>query len=52
MSFNNTKLDVHFVRSQFPTFKDPIGKNWSFVENAGGSYVPLQVINRLNTSMI
>ena len=52
LNFGNTKLDVDFVRSQFPTFNDPIAKNWSFFENAGGSYVPQQVINRLNNFMI
>jgi len=40
------------VRSQFPAFKDKICKDWSFFENAGGSYVPEQVINRLNNFMI
>jgi cysteine desulfurase family protein (TIGR01976 family) len=48
----NTKLDLDFVRSQFPSFKDPLCKNWSFFENAGGSYVPQQVIDRLNKFMI
>jgi len=48
----NTKLDLDFVRSQFSSFKDPLCKNWSFFENAGGSYVPQQVIDRLNKFMI
>jgi len=48
----NTKLNLDFVRSQFPAFKDPLCKDWSFFENAGGSYVPQQVINRLNDFMI
>tara|TARA_Y100001970_G_scaffold119329_1_gene148049 strand:+ start:1181 stop:2428 length:1248 start_codon:yes stop_codon:yes gene_type:complete len=48
----NTKLDIDFVKSQFPAFKDPNCKNWSFFENAGGSYVPKQVIERLNRFMI
>ena len=52
MNISNTKLDLGFVRSQFPTFKDPLCKNWSFFENAGGSYVPKQVIDRLNHFMI
>ena len=52
LNISNTKLDVKFVRSQFPAFNDPICKNWSFLENAGGSYVPFQVINRLNNFMI
>ena len=52
MNINNTKLDLDFVRSQFPAFKDPLCKDWSFFENAGGSYVPKQVIERLNKFMI
>ncbi len=52
MISDNISLDINYVRSQFPAFKDPLCKNWSFVENAGGSYVPNQVINRLNKFMI
>ena len=52
MNISNTKLDLDFVRSQFPAFKDPLCKDWSFFENAGGSYVPQQVIDRLNNFMI
>ena len=52
MNISNTKLDLDFVRSQFPAFKDPLCKDWSFFENAGGSYVPKQVIKRLNNFMI
>ena len=52
MNLSNTKLDLDFVRSQFPAFKDPLCKDWSFFENAGGSYVPQQVIDRLNQFMI
>ncbi len=51
MNLNNTKLDIDFVRSQFPAFKDPMCKNWSFFENAGGSYVPKTVIDQLNKFM-
>ena len=51
MNLSNTKLDIDFVKSQFPAFKDPICKNWSFFENAGGSYVPKQVIEKLNKFM-
>ena len=51
MNIINRKLDVNFVRSQFPAFKDPLCKDWSFFENAGGSYVPQQVIDRLNKFM-
>ncbi len=52
MNISNTKLDLDFVRSQFPAFNDPLCKEWSFFENAGGSYVPQQVIDRLNNFMI
>ena len=52
MNISNTKLDLDFVRSQFPAFKDPLCKDWSFFENAGGSYVPQQVIDRLNNFMV
>ena len=48
----NIELDINFVRSQFPAFEDPLCKNWSFFENAGGSYVPQQVINQLNRFMV
>ena len=47
----NIKLDIDYVRSQFPSFKDPLSKDWSFFENAGGSYVPKNVINKLTTFM-
>ena len=52
MNFINTKLDLNFVKSQFPAFQDPLCKDWSFFENAGGSYVPQQVIDKLNEFMI
>ena len=52
MTLENIRLDVDYVRSQFPAFKDPLSKDWSFFENAGGSYVPKQVIDRLNNFMI
>jgi cysteine desulfurase family protein (TIGR01976 family) len=52
LNISNTKLDLDFVRSQFPAFKDPLCKDWSFFENAGGSYVPKQVIDRLTNFMI
>jgi selenocysteine lyase/cysteine desulfurase len=41
------KLDLEFVRSQFPAFTEPSLKGWAFFENAGGSYACGQVINRL-----
>ena len=52
MNLSNTKLDINFVRSQFPAFEHSISKEWSFMENAGGSYVPAQVIEKLNEFMI
>ena len=53
MSVNkNINLDINFVKSQFPAFEDPLCKDWSFFENAGGSYVPKQVIDKLNRFMI
>ena len=48
----NIELDINFVRSQFPAFEDPLCKKWSFFENAGGSYVPQQVIDQLNRFMV
>ncbi len=42
-----TALDVDFVRSQFPAFADPRLADWAHLENAGGSYVPRQVIDLL-----
>ncbi len=52
MTLENIKLDVNYVRSQFPAFEHPLSKDWSFFENAGGSYVPRNVIEKLNEFMI
>lgn len=41
------KLDLQFVRSQFPAFTEPTLQGWAHFENAGGSYPCIQVINRL-----
>ena len=41
------KLDLQFVRSQFPAFTEPTLKGWAHFENAGGSYPCIQVVNRL-----
>ncbi|MGI9531563.1 aminotransferase class V-fold PLP-dependent enzyme [Lutimonas sp.] len=41
------KLDLNFIRSQFPAFSEPTLQGWAFFENAGGSYPCIQVINRL-----
>ena len=51
LSIKNISLDVNYVRSQFPAFKDPLSSKWSFFENAGGSYVPQNVIDHLNAFM-
>ena len=47
----NVLLDVDYVKSQFPAFKDPLSSKWTFLENAGGSYVPHNVISHLNKFM-
>jgi len=44
---NKPIFDVEFARSQFPSGL----WDWSFFENAGGSYVPTSVINRLTAYM-
>lgn len=43
-----TKLDLNFVRAQFPAFSVQGLKDCSFFENAGGSYACKPVIDRLN----
>ena len=40
-------LAIDFVRRQYPVFQAPQTARWAFFENAGGSYVPRQVIDRL-----
>ncbi len=40
-------LDVACARSRFPAFADPDLRDWAHFENAGGSYVCRQVIDRL-----
>ena len=42
------KLDVEFVRSQFPAFSEDKLNNKAFFENAGGSYMCKQVIERFD----
>ncbi len=51
MSTNNVSLDIDYVKAQFPAFSDPLSSKWSFFENAGGSYVPHNVIKHLNQFM-
>ena len=41
------KLDLDFVRRQFPAFAEPSLARQAFFENAGGSYACGPVINRL-----
>jgi selenocysteine lyase/cysteine desulfurase len=41
------KLDLTFVRNQFPAFSEPTLNGWAFFENAGGSYPCRQVVQRL-----
>ena len=41
------KLDLQFIRAQFPAFSEPNLEGWAFFENAGGSYPCIQVIKRL-----
>lgn len=43
------RLDLDFVRGQFPAFSEPSLEGWAFFENAGGSYACQQVIERLDT---
>ena len=51
MSVKNISLDTDYVKAQFPAFQDPLSSKWTFFENAGGSYVPKNVINHLNNFM-
>jgi len=43
-----TKLDLDFVRSQFPAFTSPVLGGPAFFENAGGSFPCVQVVDRLH----
>ncbi|MEQ9554640.1 MAG: cysteine desulfurase-like protein [Rhodospirillales bacterium] len=45
----DTILDLPFVRAQFPD--TCFGDGWAFFENAGGSYVPNAVIDRMTAYM-
>ena len=51
MTIKNISLDINYVKEQFPAFKDPLSSKWTFLENAGGSYVPYNVISHLNKFM-
>ena len=46
------ELDLQFVRKQFPAFSAPATKDWAFFENAGGSYVPATVSDRLHRFLL
>ncbi len=41
-------LDLDFIRAQYPVFTNPDTARWAMFENAGGSYVPRQVSDRLH----
>jgi len=45
---NNLQLDLEFVREQFPAFSEPELQGYAYFENAGGSYMCRQVIDRLD----
>jgi selenocysteine lyase/cysteine desulfurase len=40
-------LDTARIRAHFPAFSEPSLADWSFFENAGGSYVSAQALDRL-----
>ena len=42
------QLDLDFIRAQYPVFNHPETARWAMFENAGGSYVPCQVSDRLH----
>ena len=43
-----TRLDSHFIRSQFPAFIEPSLAGFAHFENAGGSYACGQVVEALD----
>ena len=43
-----TKLDLEFVRAQFPAFSEPSLEGFAHFENAGGSYACRQAIEWLD----
>ena len=43
-----TKLDLNFIRSQFPAFSEPSLQGFAHFENAGGAYTCGQVVERLH----
>jgi len=40
-----TILDLDVVRAHFPSFANPDTASWAHLENAGGSYCPVQVVD-------
>src|SRR5210317_817192 len=42
-----TKLDIDFVRSQFPAFSEPSLEGFAHFENAGGTFACGQMIDSL-----
>ncbi len=40
------ELDLNFIRKQFPAFSQAENRKWAFFENAGGSYMAKQVIDK------
>lgn len=47
-----TRLDIAYVRKQFPALTEGRYADIAFFENAGGTYVPQQVIASLNDFLI
>ncbi|MBT8235499.1 MAG: aminotransferase class V-fold PLP-dependent enzyme [Bacteroidia bacterium] len=43
------KLDLNFIRDQFPAFSEPSLQGWAFFENAGGSYPCKQFLNKFTS---
>lgn len=43
-----TRLDIDFVRSQFPAFSEPSLAHFAHFENAGGSFACGQVVDQLS----
>ena len=41
------RLDVDFVRRQFPYFDTELAKRWAFFDNAGGTFPCGAVVDRL-----
>jgi len=46
------KLDIEYIRAQFPAFAHPETSQWAFFENAGGSYAAAPVVDKLHHFMV